>query len=111
MDLIFTPEPEISHARKKAIEIDKRRLDAIGQLKNAAEQAFMDFWYPVNSVTPQDMADQFGVNCAKVFAEHAATITFLLTQGVTLEPSKYTPPRHFTVNPDGTVTIEDVIEN
>lgn len=102
-------EPELTQAQKAAISIDKRRLVLLQQFKTGTQELFRDFWFPVNGITSQEIADVFSENCCKAFDQHAETIQFLLSQGINMDESSYIPPREYARNENGTITIAQEI--
>ncbi len=74
---------------------------------NRYEQALEVFWKNPEA-TPQQVSDKLGSSAADLFAYIGALRTFILT----VNPNaQLTPPNSlgtWTVNPDGTVTINSV---
>ena len=70
-----------------------------------ARKAFNLLWRN-EAATPAEIAAALGTNAAAVFARHAATVQYLLTQspGV-LAPEDYTPPIPYRLETDGSLTI------
>lgn len=105
-------EPTISPATKTALLIERRRLAGLENLKQTTIGLFKALWYPAEGLTPQDIADEFGVNTVNAFTQHAATVAYLVSQGVTFDSKDIVPPADkytYVINNDGTVTITDVV--
>ena len=98
------PPPTIDAALKIAQTLDQTTKDGLASFVASVKEGFRLFWHH-SQATPQQMADKFGVNCCALFDRHVAAVSFLLTLGVELDPSDYTPPLAFTRNADGSVTI------
>jgi hypothetical protein len=66
-----------------------------------------EFWQNSQGLTPQQVADAFGPDCAKLFAFNSELVKFLQKQGEigSATPTIRQPLNQFTVNQDGTVTI------
>jgi hypothetical protein len=104
-DLIpITPERK-SLVKAKAVAMRRKAL--VEQLKAGTIEGFREFWFPTEGVTTQQLADEFGTNCCKMFDEHAATIVFLKSLGVVILDQDCVPPKEFTRNEDGSVTIAE----
>lgn len=103
MNDLLTP-PSVNAAYSVAQTIDQTAKDGVQSFVSSIKEAFKLFWkHP--TVTPTEQAAQWGTNCCALFDRHAAAVAFLLSQGVELDPSDYTPPLPFVRNEDGTVTI------
>lgn len=74
----------------------------VEQLKNMHLSAFNRVWNNPDH-TPQEIMDAYGTDAAKLFHDSAATQTFLSEVVDGYEP--LTPPRDYTINQDGSVTI------
>lgn len=65
------------------------------------------FWQNPDGLTPQQVADAFGTDAAKLFTFNTALVEFLVAVGTSegVAPNISAPTNAFTVNPDGTVTV------
>ena len=106
-------EPTVSDATKKAIIFERRRQAGLENLKATAVGLFRSFWYPIDGITPQQLAAEFGTNTVTAFTQHAATMAFLESQGIEVADEDKIPPANkytYVINNDGTVTITDILK-
>jgi len=78
---------------------------ALEALKKATELTFRQVWRNVE-FTPEQMIAAMGNKAVTNFDRHAATVGYLLSMGVQMKPESYTPPREYTKNAEGTITLK-----
>lgn len=90
-------------------------LDQSASLDNALNtihmhtvQSFREFWR--GDVPPADLLAELGTNAVRAFQAHAAAVTFLVANGVTLAPEDCVPPLPYTAHQDGTITLNPTEE-
>jgi len=71
----------------------------------AVEMAFRLVWHN-SEFTPDQMIAAMGNKAAANFDRHAATVSYLLSMGMEMKPESYTPPKEYTKNADGTITLD-----
>ena len=81
--------------------LNTKGLDA---LKSISLSSFNLVWNNPNA-TPQQIFDGFGTNAYKLFDIAGKTFSFIASIDSTFLPP--TPPKAFTINQDGTVTVTD----
>ena len=92
-------EKKIEEIRRQA---DQRRY-GLDCFITAYERSFRDFWHS-DIVSPQEICDSLGTNAYQLFQAMEATQNYIKA----LRPDwvELTPPQVFTVNEDGTISIE-----
>lgn len=109
MSTLFTipevPKTEAQHAYEAALEINRIGKQLLDTMQREYSRMFALFWRNSN-VSPQAVADAFGVQTADMFSRSSALATFLLSQqSDILTEADYTPPVPVKLNDDGTATI------
>ena len=104
MQLIENPItiPPAHLALKQA---ESQAAHALNLLTIACVESFRRLWHNPN-VTPAEMLAAMGTNAAAAFEQHARTVQYLLASGVTLDAADYTPPLAYTINDDGSITLQ-----
>ena len=74
----------------------------------ATVASFREFWR--GDVPPAELLERLGTNAGKAFAAHRSAVTFLVSNGITLEPEDYIPPLAYTVHEDGSITLNPTEE-
>ena len=101
---LITPAVE-NKAKAIATQVDQSRSFVLNQLIRTTKETFKRVWKN-SEATPQEILNEFGTNAAIIFHDHAAAVQFVLTVDPTaLSPEDYTPPLKYTINTDGSVTI------
>jgi hypothetical protein len=62
------------------------------------------FWFPTGC-TSQDLCDAFGDEAVQLFIKSQMSQEFIKSMKPDYVP--LVPPKHFVINPDGTVTINE----
>jgi hypothetical protein len=101
--LPFTPDADGPGAYLYAAS--SQSTAALESLQMAVEMAFQLVWYN-SEFTPEQMVAAMGNKAAANFDRHATTVVYLLTMGVKMNPERYTPPREYIKNADGTITLK-----
>jgi len=90
--------------KEQAERVAMENLNTLNFLKTRVKISFDLVWNnPI--ATPQEIFDSFGTNASKLFQTAGKTIEFIKS----FDPS-YEPPisnKTYTINEDGTVTIEE----
>ena len=105
MELNLINPPQLTPAEQVLLLMQQTDEEVLSFVAIKAREAFSSFWRN-ESATPAEIAAALGTNAAAVFARHAATVQYLLTQspGV-LAPEDYTPPIPYRLETDGSLTI------
>lgn len=79
-----------------------QNTSCLNTMRVAAKQVFNLFWHS-KSMTAQEVCDSFGSDAGKAFAAHAALQSLIYL----IDPTwvALIPPKTYTVNDDGTVTV------
>lgn len=85
------------------------RRGAVESHISAYEVAFNDFWNNSEGVTAQEHCDALGSNAIQFFNASQATQNYILSIMPAWTPP--TIPNEYVINPDGTITIGEVIIN
>jgi hypothetical protein len=101
MSLITVTQP--TPAELLLIAHSERMDQTINAVHMATVESFREFWR--GDVPPAELLARLGTNAAKAFAAHNSAITFLLANGIVLDPDDYTPPLAYTIHIDGTITL------
>ena len=83
------------------------------QILSIHQDSFNKLWVLTENlgIAPQDVLNALGTNAGTLFKLDGELVTFLLggygnTPIATMQPSDYTPPFSYTINPDNTVTLK-----
>lgn len=101
---IFVPPTQINLPLQEAQNLSTKNMIALDMLKRNYEDAFNCLWHNPNA-TPQEILDVYGSNAAQLFLVSRDTALFIKSVDPTYEPPVL--PKEFTINPDGTVTINN----
>ena len=110
MSILTTPTETLEAKQAATKERILRIVRAVWTDLQIRQNDGMDeFWNNSQGLTPQEVADAFGPDCAKLFAFNSALVQFLEQQGQIGGASANIrqPLKQFTVNQDGTVTISN----
>lgn len=103
--------PEVD-TRTKAEKVADGLLARVNQLEetliNFHQSDFQAIWNNDDEeVTPEAIFERLGTNGANYLTKAGGLVQYLLSNGVQLAPEQYTPPRTYTLNGDGTVTLDE----
>lgn len=102
---LITPTVE-NKVKTIAAQVDQSRSFILKQLIRTTKETFKKVWKN-SEATPQEILNEFGTNAAIIFNNYGAAVQFILTVDPTaLKPEDYTPPLKYTINTDGSVTID-----
>lgn len=103
-------EQEIVIPQEKIVANAIRRInkEGIEALKQSLEESVNLIWHHAEC-TPQEVLNEFGTDAALLF-QASAMVNNLI---VTFDPSYSAPPatHRITINPDGTVTVGERLNN
>lgn len=99
-----TRQEEIIEVCKNIAIYNKATLDT---LKESTRNSFNNVWRNPEA-TPQEIFASFGTNAVKLFVVAGATIQFI--KALDPEWEEPVPPYQYSINPDGTVTVGNIIE-
>ena len=96
----------------KSMRANRRMKETAFRQYKAAVRAYEDalhsFWKD-EALTPQQMADALGTEASQYFQFYGALRTFILDVNPNQELTPVSSYGTFTVNQDGTVTIDSVV--
>jgi hypothetical protein len=112
---IVVPPPPAPPIESVASDFLESINSAVGMVSKVHRNSWDTFWHNP-TYTPEQLSAALGTRAKRVFEASAANISFLSTletlgnhpAGAILTPEYSTPPRAFTINDDGTVTITPV---
>ncbi len=96
--------PSPTPAQALLLEHSARLDHALNMVHVHTVQSFREFWH--GSVPPADLLAELGTNAVRAFQAHAAAVTFLAANGVTIAPEDCVPPLAYTVHENGTITLD-----
>ncbi len=106
MTLITLTQPT---AAESLLLAHSERMEAtINTVHMATVASFREFWR--GDVPPAELLQRLGTNAGKAFSAHRSAVTFLLSNGVTLDPEDYIPPLAYTAHEDGSITLNPTEE-
>ncbi len=94
--------------KRNLARIDKINRVLYSKIKNMIKTSFNLVWDNPEGLTPQEILDGFGTDAGELFIFSAQMQTLLLT--VNPDYEFLTPPYNYVINPDGTVTVGEKIE-
>lgn len=103
-----TPQQPTLEQKQKAVEIriKKQSVDMLQNIKQIHQQMMQIVWQNKQGLTPQQVMDAFGSDAAELFQLSNALLTMLKTVKPDDEYGNTKAPYDYTINEDGTVTIE-----
>lgn len=111
--MLTPPAPPADPAARVAVRIIFQEVSYELQRRIALHQnLFQKVWHS-NEYTPQEFFDECGAQGAKFLAiaganvEHIAALAVIDGKTINdlIDPSEYVPPQSYTINPDGSVTL------
>lgn len=105
----LVPQPTSPPRAEVALKAIQARRDAVlHEYRKATIASFHDLWHNADGIPPAEMLERMGTSAVEAFAEHRATVQYLIARGLAMEPADYTPPLAYTEHQDGTITLNNV---
>lgn len=95
--------PSPTPAQELLLNQSSRLDNVLNTIHMHTVQSFREFWY--GAVPPAALLAELGTNAVRAFQAHAAAVTFLVANGVTLTPEDCVPPLAYTAHEDGSITL------
>jgi hypothetical protein len=105
--MALIPEQQLDPNYKTTLASNSLAVQMNGSLENLKQnvaECWRLFWNNPDA-TPQQICDKFGKDAYKIFQTSSVIQTAIATLDNTFVP--FVPPREFTINQDGTVTISE----
>lgn len=101
---ILPDRPSLSAAEAALLESERVSNNALELLRGATVASFRSFWQ--GTVPVELQLATLGTNAVAMFQKHQATVQYLLSMGVQMDPADYTPPRPYHATEDGRVLLD-----
>jgi hypothetical protein len=105
MNLIQDRSASVTLAHQILIASENRSELAINFLRDSVIREFHSLWNNPRATAVEQLAI-IGTNAKAAFAQHRKYVLFLLSEGVAMDASDYTPPVAYTEHADGTITLD-----
>lgn len=105
LDNVNNPQPQIPESVRAAQRLKQITRQTYQQMVSSFNQGAMLFWNNPNGAAPQDIADELGVNAKEIFELHAKLGNLLATVRPDSIQEGLGVVGQFTMNNDGTVTV------
>lgn len=106
MNIFKTTEPDIDYLAETIKEIVNTNAVSLNMLERAHRRNFNAIWFN-DRFSPQEIIDSFGTDVKDLFIASKATQDYI--KAFNPEYEYLIPPRAFTINEDGTVTIGELL--
>ena len=103
MELFWTQQAT-NYPLQEAMNLQEKSRIGLDILKANYKDSFACLWNNPNA-TPQEILDVYWVNAAQLFITSRDIAIFINSLDPTWEPP--VSPNEFTINPDGTVTVQN----
>ena len=106
----FTIPPEDGRTKSERVAdaLLKSANEVEEYLLTVHQESFRLLWENRDpTVTPQAVFDRMGTQGVKFMQVAYGLVQYLLTNGVEMRPEQYTPPKVYTADKDGKITLTE----